>query len=234
MLSRRSEDNIQVRVEYKLSRSQRRVRDGLTYRYKRWFVLEGVSEVQVDGPAKPRRVRVPGHHCATYKTRKHMEKNQITWNYSRSKHSQRSSSKLWLTSPKVRIFKSKRFKSSISTYLRETMSFKLHVLTTRDVALNSLCGVPESAWFPVQRPDLCILTLVLFPLAGMLVLLLPGTAILEPDLRDSLAEAGHLRDPLQILAVGVRVQLEVRLEHLQLFLRECGAHALRLALVVTF
>lgn len=84
----------------------------------------------------------------------------------------------------------------------------------------------------MNEASLFILTLILFALPGVLVLLLPSAAVLEPDLRDPLAEAGDLRDPLQVLAVGVRVQLEVRLEHLQLFFREGRADPLRLALVV--
>lgn len=85
---------------------------------------------------------------------------------------------------------------------------------------------------PPEVLALVILTLALFALPGVLVLLLPGAAVLEPDLRDPLAESRHLRDPLQVLSVRVGVQLEVRLQHLQLLLREGGAHAFRLALVV--
>lgn len=80
----------------------------------------------------------------------------------------------------------------------------------------------------------CILTLVLLALPRVLVLLLTRTAVLEPDLRDTLAEARDLRDSLQVLPVRVGVQLEVRLQHLQLLLREGGPHPLRLALVIAF
>lgn len=69
-------------------------------------------------------------------------------------------------------------------------------------------------------------------LASMLVLLLSRTAVLEPDLRDALAEAGDLCDPLQVLSVWVGVQLEVRLQDLELLLREGGSYPLRFALVV--
>lgn len=77
-----------------------------------------------------------------------------------------------------------------------------------------------------------ILNLLTLRFSSVLMLLLPRPGVLEPDLRDPLAEARDLRDSLQVLPVGVRVQLEVGLQHLQLLLREGGAHALRLALVV--
>lgn len=78
-----------------------------------------------------------------------------------------------------------------------------------------------------------LLTLILLSLPSVLVLLLPRPAVLEPDLRHPLAEAGDLGDPLQVLAVRVGVQLEVRLEDLQLFLGEGRADPLRFAFVVT-
>lgn len=68
----------------------------------------------------------------------------------------------------------------------------------------------------------------------MLMLLLPGSAILEPDLRDPFAETGDLSDPFQVLAVRVRVQLEVSLKNLQLFFRESRTNAFRFTFVVTF
>ena len=49
---------------------------------------------------------------------------------------------------------------------------------------------------------------------------------MEPDLRDALAQPRDLSDPLQILTVWVRIQLEVRLENLYLLLCKRGAHAL--------
>lgn len=61
------------------------------------------------------------------------------------------------------------------------------------------------------------------------VLFLPRAGILKPDLRDSLAQAGHLSDSLEILTVGIAVQLEVGLQHRQLLLGEGRPHALRLA-----
>lgn len=64
------------------------------------------------------------------------------------------------------------------------------------------------------------------------VLLLARPRVLKPDLGDPLAQPGYLGDPLEVLAVGVRVQLEVGLQHLQLLLGEGGAHAFRLVLVV--
>lgn len=60
--------------------------------------------------------------------------------------------------------------------------------------------------------------------------LLPGAGVLEPHLRHPLAEARQLRDPLQVLAVGVGVDLEVGLKHLQLLVRERRPHPLALPL----
>ena len=67
-----------------------------------------------------------------------------------------------------------------------------------------------------------------FDLHAVLVAFLPGAGVLEPDLDDPLGEAGDLRDPLQVVAIWVRIQLEVGLEDLQLLVGECGPHALRL------
>mgnify|MGYP007004173111 CR=1 FL=1 len=55
---------------------------------------------------------------------------------------------------------------------------------------------------------------------------------MKPDLRDSFAETRDLRDALQILTVRVRVDLEIGLQDLQLFLRERRPHSFRLFLVV--
>lgn len=66
----------------------------------------------------------------------------------------------------------------------------------------------------------------------MHVLFLSGPGVLKPHLSDPLAQTGDLSDPLQILAVRVRVQLKIRLQHLQLLLGERGSHPLRLVLVV--
>ncbi len=82
----------------------------------------------------------------------------------------------------------------------------------------------ESSWF--------LLTGSPPGLAGVHVLLLPGPAVLEPHLGDPLAQPGDLGDALQVLAVRVRVDLEVGLQDLDLLLREGGAHALRLLLAV--
>lgn len=62
--------------------------------------------------------------------------------------------------------------------------------------------------------------------------LLPGAAVLKPDLRDPLTKACDLRDALQVLAIGVWVQLKVRLEHLKLFLCERRPNPLGFAFVV--
>lgn len=67
--------------------------------------------------------------------------------------------------------------------------------------------------------------------ATLLVLLLARARVLEPDLRNALAEARDLRDSFQVLAVRVAVELEVRLQHLQLLLRERRPHSLRLLLL---
>ncbi len=69
-------------------------------------------------------------------------------------------------------------------------------------------------------------------LARVQVLLLPGPAVLEPDLRHPLAEPGDLGDALQVLAVRIGVDLEVGLQDLDLLLREGRPHSLGLLLVV--
>lgn len=61
------------------------------------------------------------------------------------------------------------------------------------------------------------------------VLLLPRPGVLKPDLRDPLAETGHLSYSLEILTVGVAVQLEVGLENRELLLGKGRPHPLRLA-----
>lgn len=38
----------------------------LTYRDKRWFVLEWICKVEVDRPTKPRRICIPRHYCRQY------------------------------------------------------------------------------------------------------------------------------------------------------------------------
>ena len=65
-----------------------------------------------------------------------------------------------------------------------------------------------------------------FHLHAILIAFLSGSGVLEPDLDDALGEAGDLRDPLQVVAVRVRVQLEVGLQNLQLLVGERGSHAL--------
>lgn len=71
-------------------------------------------------------------------------------------------------------------------------------------------------------------------LTGVDVLLLSRPRVLKPHLGDPLAQPRHRRDALQILAVGVAVDLEVGLQHLQLLLGERRPHAFRLAFVVSF
>lgn len=53
--------------------------------------------------------------------------------------------------------------------------------------------------------------LLTFDLHAVLVALLARARVLEPDLDDPLGEAGDLGDPFQIVAVRVRVQLEIGL-----------------------
>ena len=50
--------------------------------------------------------------------------------------------------------------------------------------------------------------------ATLLMLLLARAGVLEPDLRDPLAESGDLSDPFQVLTVRITVQLEVGLKYL--------------------
>lgn len=61
------------------------------------------------------------------------------------------------------------------------------------------------------------------------VLLLPRSGVLKPDLRDPLAETGHLSYSFEILTVGIAVQLKVSLEDRELLLGKGRPHALRLA-----
>lgn len=66
-----------------------------------------------------------------------------------------------------------------------------------------------------------------FHFARVQMLLLPRPRILEPNLRNSFAEPRHMRYPLEILPVGIAVQLEVRLKNGKLLLRERRSHSLR-------
>lgn len=54
----------------------------------------------------------------------------------------------------------------------------------------------------------------------ILVLFLTRTTVLEPDLRYSLAQPGHVSDSLEILTVRVAVDVKVCLKYLQLFFGE--------------
>lgn len=71
-------------------------------------------------------------------------------------------------------------------------------------------------------------TVLPFHFSRVQMLLLPRPRILEPNLRNSFAEPGHMGYPLEILAVRVAVQLEIRLKNGELLLRERGSHSLRL------
>lgn len=72
------------------------------------------------------------------------------------------------------------------------------------------------------------LTVLAFHLARVQVLLLPRSRVLEPHLRHPLAKPGYVRYPLEVLAVGITVQLEVRLENRELLLGKGGSDPLRL------
>lgn len=52
------------------------------------------------------------------------------------------------------------------------------------------------------------------------VFFLPRSTVLEPDLRHSLAQSGHVGDSLEILTVGIAVDSEVGLQYLQLLFGE--------------
>ena len=65
------------------------------------------------------------------------------------------------------------------------------------------------------------------------VLLLSRPRILKPNLRDPLAEAGHLGYPLKVLSVGVAVHLKVSLQDCKLLLGKGCPHAFRLATFAT-
>lgn len=65
----------------------------------------------------------------------------------------------------------------------------------------------ENVWRDVS------LTVLSLHLARVKMLLLPRPRILKPHLCHSLAEAGYVRYPLKVLAVGIAVQLKIRLEN---------------------
>lgn len=74
--------------------------------------------------------------------------------------------------------------------------------------------------------------LTLFAATVMDVLFLARPRILEPHLGDTFAETGDGRYAFEILPVGIAIDLEVGLQHLQLFFGECGADTFRFAFVV--
>lgn len=76
---------------------------------------------------------------------------------------------------------------------------------------------------------------VVFHFSGVQMLFLPRPRILKPHLSDPFAQPRNLRYSLEVLSVRVRVQLKVRLQHLQLLFRERGSHPFRLVLaMITF
>lgn len=52
------------------------------------------------------------------------------------------------------------------------------------------------------------------------MLLLARSRVLEPHLGDPLAQSRHGGNPLQVLTVGIAIDVEVSLQNLQLFLGE--------------
>ena len=68
--------------------------------------------------------------------------------------------------------------------------------------------------------------------SGVHILFLPRSAVLEPNLGDAFAQARNLRDSLQILTVGIRIDLKIRLQNLNLLLRKRRPHPLGLLLAV--
>lgn len=64
--------------------------------------------------------------------------------------------------------------------------------------------------------------------ARVKMLLLPRSRILEPHLRYPLAKPGYVRYPLEVLAVGIAIQLKIRLENGELLLGKSGPDSLRL------
>lgn len=64
--------------------------------------------------------------------------------------------------------------------------------------------------------------------------LVTGPHVLEPDLGDSLGQAGQIGDAFQILAVGIGILREVGVEHVELLLGERRPHAFRFAATASF
>lgn len=95
--------------------------------------------------------------------------------------------------------------------------YRLHIITT------TLCGNREG------RLERCFaLTVLPLHLARVKMFLLPRPWILEPHLRYPLAKSGYVRYPLEILPVGIAVQLKIRLENGELLLGKSGSNSLRL------
>lgn len=65
------------------------------------------------------------------------------------------------------------------------------------------------------------------------MLFLTCSTILEPDLCHSLTQPSHTRNSLQILSIGIRVNVEVCLKNLKLFLRESRSNAFRFIFIET-
>lgn len=59
------------------------------------------------------------------------------------------------------------------------------------------------------------------------MLLLTRTRVLKPHLSNPFTQTCHRSYPLQILPIGIAVDVEVRLQYLQLFLGEGCAHPFR-------
>jgi hypothetical protein len=64
--------------------------------------------------------------------------------------------------------------------------------------------------------------------------LVSGSHVLEPDLSHPLGQSRQVGDTLKVLAVWVRVQQEIRLQHVQLLLCERRPHSFRLGSTASF
>lgn len=95
-----------------------------------------------------------------------------------------------------------------------------------------LCTENESDFEKQNAMNKIVALTLRFYFSRVHVFFLSRPRILEPDLCDALTQARYLGDPFQVLTVGVGVELEIRLQDLQLFLGERRAHAFRLVLVV--
>lgn len=71
------------------------------------------------------------------------------------------------------------------------------------------------------------LTMLSLYFARVKMLLLPRPRILKPHLCYPLAKSGYVRYPLEVLAVGIAIQLKIRLENGELLLGKSSPDSLR-------